>query len=214
MLGSRRERPRRLPRPHALTVRKSACSRRTTEAGDLGARFHGIPIRDELRTALVLAVTLAVASGCSGKNHTRGTRVSDRPLIVPWSRVGDIWLGEPKKRVEGEYGPPGHGYHVLVANQGIIQGYYRLHGDDVYVEFQEGRVNEIGFSTRYYRTKGGFGVGSRIPFGPCYHVATNRCEHRWHGFLWNAWVKEKPCECWVKEVRRLRRYDASISSTR
>jgi hypothetical protein len=81
--------------------------------------------------------------------------------------------------VEREYGLAGHGYHLLVANQGIVQGYYRLHGDRVYVEFQDGRVNEIGFSTRYYRTKRGFGVGSRIPFGPCYRTAAKRCEHRW-----------------------------------
>jgi hypothetical protein len=68
----------------------------------------------------------------------------------------------------------------------------------VFVTFEDDRVNELDFTTRYYRTKGGFGVGSVIPFGPCYRTVTNRCEHRWHGFVWNAWVKENPCHCWVK----------------
>jgi hypothetical protein len=77
-------------------------------------------------------------------------------------------------------------------------GYYRLHGSKVYVTFQGGRVNDIEFKTPYYRTKSGFGVGSRIPLGPCRRAAKNPCEHRWHGFLWNVWVRERPCECWTK----------------
>jgi hypothetical protein len=150
----------------------------------------------------------ALAVGCSG-SHVRHT---DPPLLVPWSRIGDITLGEPKKRVEAEYGSEGHGYHVLVANQGIVQGYYRLHGSPVFVTFQDGRVNAIEFSTRYYRTKSGFGVGSRIPFGRCYRTATNRCEHRWHGFVWDAWVREKPCECWVKVGRGAKSLPATVEN--
>jgi hypothetical protein len=68
----------------------------------------------------------------------------------------------------------------------------------VWVIFDAGRVTAFGFDTPYYRTKNGFGVGSRIPLGPCHRTATDRCEHRWHGFVWNAWVREKPCSCWVK----------------
>ena len=59
-------------------------------------------------------------------------------------------------------------------------------------------MNEIAFTTRFYRTWDGFGVGSRIPLGPCHRTATSTCEHRWHGFVWNAVVKAKPCSCWVK----------------
>jgi hypothetical protein len=71
----------------------------------------------------------------------------------------------------------------------------------VFVTFEGGRVNELDFSTRYYWTKSGFGVGSRIPLGPCDRTATNPCEHRWHGFIYNAWVREKPCSSWVKVGR-------------
>jgi hypothetical protein len=59
-------------------------------------------------------------------------------------------------------------------------------------------VNEIALTTRFYRTWKGFGVGSRIPLGPCHRTATSWCEHRWQGFVWNAWAREKPCSCWVK----------------
>jgi len=105
------------------------------------------------------------------------TQGSDPPIFVPWSTVGNIALGGYKEEVEADYGhEPRSGY--------------RLHGGRVYVTFDRGRVDSIRFSTRYYRTKGGFGVGSRIPRG-----------RRWHGFVWNAWVREKPCSCWVKVGR-------------
>jgi hypothetical protein len=98
----------------------------------------------------------------------------DPPVFVPWSRIGDISLGGFKKEVEAEYGSqPYFGY--------------RLHGGRVVVEYDRGRVSAIRFSTPYYRTKTGFGVGSRIPQGG-----------HWHGFVWNVRLREDPCSCWVK----------------
>jgi hypothetical protein len=134
----------------------------------------------------ILAALLAVAAvtvGC-GSGHRR----SDPPVLVPWDRIGDIGLGDPKERVLREYGTqPELGY--------------RLHGGVVRVEFARGRVTSIWFSTRYYRTESGFGVGSRIPLGPCHHVRASRCERRWHGFVWNEWIRERPCSCWTKVGR-------------
>jgi hypothetical protein len=86
----------------------------------------------------------------------------------------------------------------LVGNRDHAQGYYLLHGTKAGVTFDGGRVEEISFSTPYYRTKNGFGVGSTIPLGPCHTTARYRCEHRWHGFLWNEWNRDKPCGCWTK----------------
>ena len=129
--------------------------------------------------ATLLAVAV-VGAACSS-----GSRRADPPVLVPWHKIGDIGLGNPQKRVVREYGKePEFGY--------------RRHGSRVYVEFAEGRVSAIRFSTPYYRTKSGFGVGSRIPLGPCHRTPTNPCEHRWHGFVWNEWVREKPCNCWTK----------------
>ena len=88
--------------------------------------------------------------------------------------------------MEREYGRPGP------------FGAYRLHGSRVDVEFRDGRLNAIGFETPYYRMRSGFGVGSRIPLGPCHRTASDPCEHRWRGFVWNKWVREKPCGCWTK----------------
>jgi hypothetical protein len=125
-------------------------------------------------------------------------RASDPPVFVPWRRIGDIALGESKARVEHEYGSEGRGFHVLQRYGDAVQGYYRLHGSQVLVTFYGSRVGELGFDTPYYRTKGGFGVGSTIPLGPCHRTATYRCEHRWHGFVWNEWAREKSCSCWTK----------------
>jgi hypothetical protein len=131
-------------------------------------------------------------AACSfGPGSTRFTRWritegSDPPVFVPWETVGGISLDEPKRQVEAEYGlEPQYGY--------------RLHGSRVLVGFDHGRVSDVRFSTPYYRTKGGFGVGSRIPPG-----------RYWHGFVWNAWVREKPCSCWVKVGRGPRSLPATV----
>jgi hypothetical protein len=142
-------------------------------------------------------------AACSfGPGSTRFTRWvitqgSDPPVFVPWSGIGNIALGGFKEEVEAEYGSePRYGY--------------RLHGSRVLLAYDQGRVSEIRFTTRYYRTKSGFGVGSRIPLGPCHRTSTNRCEHRWHGFVWNVWVREKPCSCWVKVGRGPRSLPATV----
>jgi hypothetical protein len=143
-------------------------------------------VRSPSRIGAVLVSGTAVAATVAGC-HT-GTTQRDPPLLVPWNRIGDVALGESKSRVEHEYGP----------QRGFPQPSYRLHGGKVWVTFDAGRVSAFGFDTPYYRTKSGFGVGSNIPLGPCHRSATSKCEHRWHGFVWNAWVREKPCSCWVK----------------
>jgi hypothetical protein len=126
-----------------------------------------------------------VAACSYGPGYTTFTRwaisadLADPPQLVPWRRIGDIFLGEPKPRVLREY--------AAERTPGDPDLSYRLPGGRVHVGFDQGRVSTIWFSTPYYRTNGGFGVGSRMPPG-----------HRWHGFLWNAWVREKPCSCWVK----------------
>jgi hypothetical protein len=125
-------------------------------------------------------------------------RALDTPDLFPWNRVGAIELGESRAKVAYDYDAVGHRYHVQARGNGIVQGYYVLHRSRVFVEYRDGRVNELDFTTRFYRTEEGFGVGSRIPFGPCHRTPTTPCEHRWHGFVWNAWVRDKPCSCWVK----------------
>jgi hypothetical protein len=90
-----------------------------------------------------------------------------------------------------------------------VQGNYRLHGSDVVVTFYGDKVGELEFVTPYYRTKSGFGVGSTIPLGPCHKTATNPCERRWNGFIYNVTHKEDPCSCWVKVGRGARSLPAT-----
>ena len=137
------------------------------------------------RWAPLVAVAVVVAGCGSSPRH------ADPPVLVPWHRIGDIALGGSKERVLREYGKqPDLGY--------------RLHGGTVQVGFDRGRVSSIWFSSSYYRTKTGFGVGSRVPLGSCHRTPARRCERRWHGFVWNEWVREKPCGCWMKVGRRAR----------
>ena len=149
--------------------------------------------------AVLALLAAALVGGCGSRSaHVDAAIRSDPPLLVPWSRVGNITLGEPKARVEQEYGSVGHGYHVVQRHGDAVRGYYRLHGNEVTVVFYGRRVGELGFETPYYRTKSGFGVGSTIPLGPCHRTATNPCERRWHGFIYNPTLREHPCNCWVK----------------
>jgi hypothetical protein len=125
-------------------------------------------------------------------------RAIDFPVLLPWTGVGAIQLGETRAQVAHDYDAVGHRYHVQARGNGLVEGYYVLHRSRVDVDYRDGRVNELDFTTRFYRTWDGFGVGSRIPLGPCHRTATASCEHRWQGFVWNAWVRDKPCSCWVK----------------
>jgi hypothetical protein len=131
-----------------------------------------------------------LAACAYGPGYTRFTRwtmtaeiPSPQPLLMRWRGIGDIHLGEPKRRVVREY-----------RSQGTLGRYvldFAMPGGRVQVGFDAGRVSAIWFSTPYYRTNGGFGVGSTIPRG-----------RRWHGFIWNGWRRQKPCGCWVKVGRR------------
>jgi hypothetical protein len=100
---------------------------------------------------------------------------SDPPVLVPWSRAGDIHLGETFKQMHADYGREG------------ARG-YRLHGGQVMAGSYVGgsRVTVIDLTSRYYRTKRGFGIGSKFP-------------RRWrHAFIYNPTLKVSPCHCWVK----------------
>jgi hypothetical protein len=151
--------------------------------------------------AAAAVVTVALAASCgSGAEHGHATE-SDRPVLELTGRVGDIRLGEPMGKVESEYGAVGKGFHVTFRRAGAISGYYRLHRGRVLVGFDGGRVSELDVRTPYYRTEGGLGIGGRIPLGRCHAAASSRCQHHWHGFVWDAWAREKPCNCWVKVGR-------------
>jgi hypothetical protein len=150
----------------------------------------------------LVLLTASLGFTACGTAH-RADRASDPPVLVPWSRVGDIELGGSRLSVEREYGSVGHGFHVVQrygAPTGgtAVEGYYDRHGGNVAVTFYSDKVGRIGFGIRYYRTKTGFGVGSTIPLGPCHKTAPTSCEHRWHGFVFTRKYHDTPCACWIK----------------
>lgn len=139
----------------------------------------------------------ACSYGPGFTSFTRWTLTADipnpQPLLVRWRGIGDIRLGDPKARVVREY--------RAQSRVGRFELDFRMPGGRVQVGFDGGRVSSIWFSTPYYRTNGGLGVGSTIPRG-----------RRWHGFLWNAWRREKPCSCWVKVGRGPRSLPATTAN--
>jgi hypothetical protein len=148
----------------------------------------------------LFALVLVIGATASA-SFAVGT-VNDPPTFVPWKKIGDIGLGMYKSRVQYEYGGDRDGFHLIQSLGPMYsngeQGYYVLHGTHVIVAFYGNRVGEIGWSTPYYRTSSGFGAGSAIPLGACHKTATNPCEYRWNGFVFNSWFKG-PCNCWVRE---------------
>ncbi len=93
-------------------------------------------------------------------------------MLVLWKRVGNVKLGESTKKFRADYGRRDHRHGGLFDVESNWGGY--------------AGINWIYFTTPYYRTKSGFGVGSRFP-------------RAWHGeFIWNAIDKGSPCHCWVK----------------
>ena len=155
----------------------------------MGWRYEAcFPERPDWRRGDLAACALGPGDTRFMRWTITGGTPSDPTTLWEWRGIGSIFLGEPRAGVLQAYGPqPADGY--------------RLHGGRVQVTFFRGRVDSIWFSTPYYRgyyPAGPVRVGSRIPFGPCHRTATNRCEHRWHGFVWNAWNNDQPCNCWTK----------------
>src|SRR4051812_5607827 len=126
--------------------RGSSGSGGTIFVSSLETTFHRWHHRHGMHRVLWLVALAAV-----GAAHGAAVARPDPPLLVPWHRVGDLTLGEPRRSVERGYGRTG------------TYGAYRLHGSRVDVEFRGGRLDAVGFSTPYYRTRTGFGVGSMIP---------------------------------------------------
>src|SRR5256886_3947296 len=62
------------------------------------------------------------------------------------------------------------------------------------------RPRSIFFSSRRRHTRFDCDWSSDVCSSdlPCHRTKASRCEHRWHGFVWNEWVREKPCNCWTK----------------
>jgi len=143
------------------------------------------PQRPIWRAGDVAACALGVGATRFLRWTITGGAARDPALLVPWRRVGDIALGAPKARIDREYGP----YHVTQRYGDRVEGFYHAYANAgrILVTYYGRRVGEIGFDTPYYRTASGFGVRSRMPR-----------VRRWHGFVFNAWSKGAPCNCWVK----------------
>jgi hypothetical protein len=128
-----------------------------TAAEEVSPRPFG-PVRKR-GVLILLGVVLVCCSSSASAART------DRPRIVPWHQIGDIWIGMSRRQLVSEYG---RGKPLMAGYPDAGAVYPTLS-----VEFTGGTVTTIRTYSRRYRTPDGFGVGSRIPHRPCY------C---WNGF--------------------------------
>jgi hypothetical protein len=172
------------------------------------------PVLGRLRMLFPLFGSIVILAGCGSTHRANSARAYsiDPPILVPWTRIGDLALGESKAQVQRQYDRTGRRYHITERYRNSVTGYYNLHHSKVTVSFYGRNVSELMFSTPYYRTRHGFGVGSKIPLGQCQKSLMRGCVHRWRGFVYNAWSTNRPCNCWVKVGRGMTSLPATVAN--
>jgi hypothetical protein len=149
------------------------------------------------------------------------TTIQDTPALVIHKSIGDVRLGMSRSEVVAAYGsgrtvrwphyfPVGVKYHGKV----LYRTTYWIHGGKLIVSYVEGRVKMIETTSRYYRTRSGVGVGTRIPRGPCHPDGYGGCRYRWRGFEYDecggAWLAGTKRVTTVFYVRRVRVYHVQL----
>jgi hypothetical protein len=145
------------------------------------SRRTGRAVRIAALVVLAVGSTTALVSKHAA---ARPSLVSDPPRIIPWHQIGNVGLGMSRARIESLYGTPSYdgpeGLQFKVPG-GILA--VNLAGPrDKVGQRLRGNVVGIWTTSRRYRTRGGLGVGSRIPFAPCRGPANKRCVRVWRGF--------------------------------
>jgi hypothetical protein len=147
--------------------------------------------------------------------------ISDTPTILFNTSIGDVRLGMPRAQVVEKYGvgrterlrgyfPVGVRYHGKV----LYRTTYRVHSGKLVVSYVDGRVKMIETTSRYYRTRSGIGVGTRIPRGPCHPDGYGGCRYRWRGFEFDecgrAWLAGTKRITTILYVRRAHVYHVQL----
>ncbi len=124
-----------------------------------------------MRSAVLLAVAVLVVS-IVGSGE--GLATTGPPRIVPWSEIGSAGLGMQRSAVEYRLGP--------TAGEAGSNSYV-VPGGRLAVGFAGDRVSFVSTDSSYFETPDGIKVGTAIPLGRCHRTRSNRCEHRWNGFV-------------------------------
>jgi hypothetical protein len=119
---------------------------------------------------ILVASALAVAIGA----EARVSGGADPPRLVLWHMVGNAGLGMTETRIKYSYDQPTHAY----TDNGFDYRIYQGRGEIGVAYDRSGHLVWVDTSSPAYRTPDDFGVGSRIPLGPC-HKVKGKCEYRW-----------------------------------
>lgn len=136
----------------------------------------------------------------------------DAPLIVLNKSIGYVRLVMSRQEVESFYGapaqrqvsrryfPPGTHYY----RRPLVHATYRLHRGILRIGYVDGRVKTIQTTSRYYRTKRGIGVGTRLPLNRCRRldwlgrIGPSGCKARWGSFVFDGAC----ADAWLGGTRR------------
>jgi hypothetical protein len=147
--------------------------------------------------------------------------IQDTPSIVLHKSIGDVQLGMSRSEVRATYGagrterwrryfPVGSTYHGKV----LYRTTYWVHRGKLIVSYVDGRVRMIETTSRYYRSRSGVGVGTRIPRGACHRDTYGGCHYRWRDFEYDecggAWLLGTKRVETILYVRRTRVYEVQL----
>lgn len=104
-------------------------------------------------TAACVTLVAAFTTGAYSSQSTVTT--SDPPVIVPWTKVGDIAIGMTRTAVEYRYRPMALGVEKKFADGYVL----------ITFNSASNRVSYISLTTARYLTPDDIGVGTKIPFG-------------------------------------------------
>jgi hypothetical protein len=138
-------------------------------------------------------------SSSSGNGSSSSAATPNRPTLTWNKQISSIWIGESWTRVEYQWGYKTETGCMLMDDGGFggcsSQGFlvkYHVHGGYIRVGIFKSRVVYIETNSAHYKTPGGIGVGSAIPFGKKTVLDGNTFRYRPESSSWQTWTKGIP----------------------
>jgi hypothetical protein len=140
------------------------------------------------------------SDGSSSTGNGSSSAATPNPPTLTWNKqISSIWIGESWNRVEYQWGFKNETGCVLMDEGGFggckAQGFlvkYHVRDGYIRVGIFKSRVVYVETNSAHYKTPGGVGVGSAIPFGKQTVLDGNSFLYRPESSSWQTWTKQIP----------------------